>query len=123
GAEEMVEVPAGGELVIHLRPDPQRVAGVEATATPVSARMREFEQRRNHSRGGRFLTRAELQANEQRRFADLVREFPGLRLVQTGGNLFAASSRGQGPRALRQSRPCFTQLFLDGSQVFSGDQD
>jgi hypothetical protein len=115
------------EVVFRLTPDATVVGAVTATAAAVSVRMQAFEYRRTHPMGSaRYLTRAELEKERSSTLADLLRRFPGARIVfdpkSNAANL--ASARALAPAAMmRTAPPCFAQIFIDGVQVFGASGD
>jgi len=88
---------------------------------------RGFERRRaNHSGSGRFLDRSQLQARQSYTLADIFRTFPGLHIYrdEADGSLYATSGSQHGPRArdAGAGRPCFVQVYVDGTSVSGNGQ-
>ena len=107
---------------------PQALSAVNVSAErPIIA---EFEERRLAG-FGHFITRVELERQENRRISDILARVPGLTVKRgTGGYAWIASSRGniklQGdprPSALdlqRGARPaCYSNVYVDGAIVYS----
>jgi TonB-dependent Receptor Plug Domain len=110
------------EVVFRLTPDPTQIGGVTATAAPVSQRMQAFEFRRTHHQGsGRFVTRAELDQSRQSTLSDLVRRMPGAQIVNSPSSNAKNLASGHllAPGAMiHTARPCFSQVFVDGVQIY-----
>lgn len=108
--------------------DTARLKTVSVTAErPAIA---EFEERRLAG-FGHFITRAELEQQENRRTSDILARIPGLTVKRgTGGYAWIASSRGQmtivrqpNPGRLDQERgarpACFSNVYVDGAIVYT----
>jgi hypothetical protein len=124
-----VYVAAGIPLVeIRLAPAPIVLDEVVADAPAAPDRAGSgFERRRsNHSGSGRFLDRSELRARQSSTLADIFRAFPGLHIYrnEADGSMYATSGSQQGPRALSAGagRPCFVQVYVDGTFVSGSGQ-
>jgi len=123
GAELQVQVADSMTVSVRLVPTPQAVAGVTATAAAaVDERMRGFEQRRaQHTGGGRFLTRADLEASSRSTLANVLRRLPGTRIIHGGAAMEEYLATGQpGPHALdHPPAPCYAQVFVNGVQIYA----
>ncbi len=89
----------------------------------------EFEDRRAHG-GGAFLTRADLEKEEDRQLGEIVARLAGVRIHRYGAESAVASSRwsggtGRGGDAMdrRKGAPrgCYSQVYVDNVRVFSSD--
>ena len=89
----------------------------------------EFEDRRTHG-GGAFLTRSDLDKQNDRQLGEIVARLPGLRVNRYGAESAVASSRwsggtGRGGDAMdrRKGAPrgCYSQIYIDNVRVFSSD--
>lgn len=90
----------------------------------------EFEYRRTHG-GGAFLTRTDLDKEQNRQLGEIVAKLPGVRINRFGAESSVASSRwfggsGRGGDAMdrRKGAPrgCYSQVYVDNVRVFSSDQ-
>jgi hypothetical protein len=90
----------------------------------VSARLRQFEERR--SRGvGHFITEDELRKNDSHLLRDVVRRLPGLQIkcISKGvkrGECYATSFRQQSAR-VSLGGECPVKVYIDGASI--GDND
>ena len=94
---------------------PRELDSVKVTATRVSGRMREFEERRVAG-FGRFLSRAELAKEENRRVAEVLSQI-GVRVVRTNGTR-AFAGGGRGPSTRGAMAACLSDVYLDGVLVY-----
>jgi hypothetical protein len=111
------------DLVVALTPRPREVEGLDVTGSPAPpVRLASFEYRRSHhSGGGRFFGRKELEVMRGTTLVDVLRRVPGAHLVQAPpltGTFLVGNSLGPQP-FLRSPRPCFAQVFLDGTQIYA----
>jgi len=111
-------------LAFTLRALPQELDTVNVSARlHSSAEIPEFEARRAHATG-RFLTRDDLRANDDRGFVDVLRSrVPGLAFQITAYGVRAYSPTQQAPGALNSrnrdaGKPCYTQIVVDGIVVY-----
>lgn len=108
---------------------PQTLGTVSVTAErPTIA---EFEERRLAG-FGHFITRAELEKQENRRTGDILARMPGTWMVRgSGGHAWIANSRGR-QTIVRMPQPadddlrrgaqrvaCYASVYLDGSVVYT----
>lgn len=116
---------------VEIRLTPSPIALEEVVVEGAAARPDRagsgFERRRSaHSGSGRFLDRAELQARQSSTLADIFRGFPGLHIYrnEADGSMYATSGSQHGPRALDAGagRPCFVQVYVDGTFVSGSGQ-
>ena len=98
---------------------------------PDTPLLREFEENRRLGLG-RFLTRAELEKQESRFFADVVRSIHGTRILQPGSGNQAWLVEPRGPRSLHnyakldpvdvsngaQPGRCYSLIYLDNQLVY-----
>jgi hypothetical protein len=112
-------------LTFALQPV-QQLDTMNVSAGRSSTGIPEFEARR--ARGaGRFLTRDDLRANDERAFVDVLRSrLAGISFQSTAGGVRAYSPRQQAPGALNsrsQNRgsPCYTQVIVDRVPIFHQD--
>jgi hypothetical protein len=111
------------DLVVALSPRPRELDGLDVTgATAPPARLAAFEYRRaHHSGGGRFFGRTELEVMRGTTLVDVLRRIPGAHLVQAPplmGTFLTGSSLAPQP-LMRLPRPCFAQVFVDGTQIYA----
>jgi hypothetical protein len=122
-ADLRVQVADSVTLSVRLVATPQAVAGVTATAQAVDERMRGFEQRRaQHTGGGRFITRADLEGSSRSTLANVLRRLPGARIIQGGAAMeeYLATGQSPGPHALdHPPAPCYAQVFVNGVQLYA----
>jgi len=142
-----VDVPSAGNVRrnVTLRPI-QTLAPVEVTA---DAGLRDFEEHRRIGLG-KFLTRAELEKQEHRRFGEIV-EAIGARSARLGNRAYVGAGRGgvlslglsmgqrnscpflegslMSDRSRNDSRKnpgctmCFAQIYLDDVPIYRGGED
>jgi hypothetical protein len=90
---------------------------------PSTAAIPEFETRRTHATG-RFITRDELRAMDDRSFIEVLRaRAPGLAFQRAAYGIWAYSPSQQAPQALnagnkRAGQPCYTQIIVDRVVVY-----
>ena len=97
--------------------------------TKVHGKFLEFEDRMAHG-GGAFLTRADLEKEEDHQLGDIVARLAGVRIHRYGAESAVASSRWSGGTARggdamdrRKGAPrgCYSQVYVDNVRVFSSD--
>jgi hypothetical protein len=107
------------------------LATVVSTATKVqynSPMLRGFEDRRAEG-SGHFISEAILRGKDNERLSDIIRAYaPGLQLIQSRGETYAASSRNSKTGATvmplpGQKRPkgppaCYATIYLDGVLLY-----
>lgn len=108
---------------VALMSDPLRLDSLVVTAPStarVNPRLVEFEERRRMGFGF-FLDSAQLRRMEARRFSEVLREAPGIRIIPfqdaSGAAITefrAASVRRSGPN----NEPCFITVYLDGIAIY-----
>jgi hypothetical protein len=112
------EVPV---LTLLVEPAPASLDTVTVAARqPQSGTIAEFEQRRRHATG-RFITRDELRAMDDRNVVDVLRaRLPGLQFQPSAHGVWAYSPSQQAPQALigRPPKPCYTQIIVDRVVVY-----
>ena len=85
----------------------------------------EFKDRRTHGAGA-YLTRADLEKENDRQLGEIVAKLPGVRINRYGSEIAVASSRltgGLGGDAMDRRkgapRSCYSQVYVDNVRVFS----
>lgn len=111
----------GVALTFRLNAVPPSLDTVDVLARlPSTAMIPEFEARRTYATG-RFITRDELRAMDDRNFIDVLRaHMPGLSLQRAPYGTWAYSPSQQAPKALlrKDSKPCYTQIIVDRVVVY-----
>jgi hypothetical protein len=112
------------DLLLRATPPSLRAVEVTADTRPTSPFLRDFESRRRAGEG-RFITREEIEAQQQRSLsAILSTRVPGMRVVRFSGKTVIASARGltsfrQLPRGdqsdIAQGAPaaCYVQVIVN----------
>lgn len=112
------------EYELPLTPLAQLVAEVEvvAPAVPVTPTLTP-EERRRRSSMGRFITRGELEGQDDARLSDILQRLPGLRIVRGGrGAAWVASSSLRGastPGSGGESGACYSNIVIDRQVVYA----
>jgi len=96
---------------------------VRDSADPLtSAKLREFDERRRSSSGGRFLDSSVVKKWEARKTGDLLSTIPGVDVVRQRGSAFLLGGRATQPlRPSARPAPCFMDIYLDGAPVALGN--
>lgn len=81
-------------LSYMLQPAIPLLAGTISRANESVSRLDGFEERRRHEVGGRYITRAEIDAQSPTQTSDLMRRVMGLHMEDSLGVLVPVSSRG-----------------------------
>ena len=105
---------------------------VRSPASAAEARYADFERRRKSGRTGIFITADELRQHDTSLLTDIFRRYPGIRVVDSLGVKFLASSRGLKP-VFTPSRvaerpdakesdlaPCILRVMMDGVSLSDG---
>jgi hypothetical protein len=93
--------------------DTLKVVGRTEAVAP--ARLAGFEMRRQHNRGGVFITPEELETTGSTSIVDLIRKVPGIKILDASfGRLVVASARGSRLDASGQPAPCRIRVMVDG---------
>ena len=92
-----------------------------AAARRLDAAAREGFERRRKSGSGMFLDETVLDTMKAMTFKDLVRRYPFIRFVR--GNTLETSWREHIEFMGRTGAPCIPVIYLDGSQLISGQTD
>ena len=94
--------------------DTLKVVGKSASVAP--ARLAGFENRREHNRGGVFITPEELEKTGSTSIADVLRKVPGIRIMDASfGKLVVASTRGGRLDVNGQPVVCRIRVMFDGA--------
>lgn len=111
-----------------IAPDVVALAEVEVTGrdmSPTALMMEGFETRRRLGIG-KYYTEEDIARHRQRQVPDLLRDAPSVRVQRGPSNEYYAvntrrpvTSMTQG---IRNQRPCFLDIFLDGTVVWSADR-
>lgn len=105
-------------LTFMLEPSIPLLAAAVSSADGSASRLQGFEQRRQHEVGGRYITRADIDAQSAVRTSDLLRRVMGVRVEDSLGVLVPVSSRGPkiGHGANGELAPvqCVMRLAVDG---------
>ena len=112
------------EYELALTPLAQLVSQVDVVAPPVPVTPTLTpEERHRRSSMGRFITREELEGQEDRRLSDILQRLPGLRIVR--GNRAAAWVASSGFRGASSSGSggdadaCFSNIVIDRQVVYA----
>jgi carboxypeptidase family protein/TonB-dependent receptor-like protein len=81
-------------LSLMLQPAIPVLAAAVSRANESTPRLEGFEERRRHEVGGRYITRAEIDAQSPTQTSDLMRRIMGLHVEDSLGVLVPVSSRG-----------------------------
>jgi TonB family protein len=106
-------------LRIALAPTIQPLAAVlvRGERTRYSGRLAGYYQRLEQHSAGQFITRAEMQRENQTQLSQVLRRAPGVSVGRAGG-------RGGGANSVRmRGMNCPPLVWLDGAQMGSGDVD
>ena len=93
---------------------------VRDSATPlVSAKLREFDERRRASAGGKFLDSTVISRWESRKTGDLLSTVSGVDVQRQRSAAFVLGSRATASpfRVSARPVPCFMDVYLDGAPV------
>lgn len=93
-----------GEVVVREEP-----------VSLLSAKLRDFEERRRTAAGGRFLDSTVIRRWESRRTGDLLATIPGL-VTRQSGSAFVMAGRAV-VRPFTQPERCFLDIYLDGNPL------
>ena len=88
---------------------------VREQASLLSAKLRDFEERRRTAAGGRFLDSTVIRKWESRRTGDLLSTIPGLVMRQSSA-AFVMAGRAI-VRPFTQPARCFLDIYLDGNPL------
>jgi outer membrane receptor for ferrienterochelin and colicins len=101
-----------------LDPSVQTLPDVEVNATIMERKLADFEERRKIGIG-HFLTQQDIEKRLSRKFTDIVRILPGLKIVRFGADEFyIASARGK--QAFLIQHGCPVAMMIDGVYVDQG---
>jgi hypothetical protein len=96
-----------GEVVVREKPVPI-----------LTAKLRDFDERRRTAIGGRFLDSTVIRKWEARRTGDLFSTIPGVDVVRQRGSAFLLGGRATQPlRPSTRPAPCYMDIYLDGAPV------
>src|SRR6185312_5896897 len=122
-----LDVPPHDTLKVHviMSVAPAALDTVSVTAGRAVSRLRAFDDRRLHSAGAHFITRAQIDSQRPIETLDLLRSMPGFRVVRPSiGDPILESTRGKtspgamgmmaGGSELQGSVPCHPRVGLDG---------
>ena len=104
-----------------LDPSVQTLPDVEVNATVMERKLADFEERRKIGIG-HFLTQKDIEKRLSRKFTDIIRVLPGLKIVRFDPHhdaVYIASSRGT-QSFLLQSGSCPVAMMIDGVYVEQG---
>jgi hypothetical protein len=103
---------------VMLQPSSTTLGPVVVREEPVSllsAKLRDFEERRRTAVGGRFLDSTVIRKWEARRTGDLLSTIPGLVTRQSGSAFVMAGRVTVSP--FTQPQRCFLDIYLDGDPL------
>jgi TonB family protein len=89
---------------------------VQGERTRYAGRLAGYYQRLEHRSAGQFITRIEMQRENQTQLSQVLRRAPGVSVGRAGGRSAANSVRMRGMN-------CPPLVWLDGAQMGSGDVD
>ena len=90
----------------------------DSAAPLVSAKLREFDERRRSAVGGRFLDSTMIRKWDARKTGDLLSTVPGADVVRRGSSAYVLGGRATPPlRPSARPVPCFMDVYLDGAPV------
>jgi TonB family protein len=121
-AAKTVAVPSGTDnepIRIALAPTFKQLAPVlvQGERTRYSGRLAGYYQRLEQHSAGQFITRAEMQRENQTQLSQVLRRAPGVSVGRAGGRGGAANS------VRMRGMNCPPLVWLDGAQMGSGDVD
>ncbi|HEX5437721.1 MAG TPA: carboxypeptidase-like regulatory domain-containing protein [Gemmatimonadaceae bacterium] len=110
--------------VFQLGASAVALPGVTVTGhSAVEPRMLGFERRRAKGTG-RFLTRAQLDHDQGRKFSDVLRQLSAELMPTRAGDgrtTYLMNREQQAPEAfIHQPVPCLVQIYLDGVRIYEG---
>lgn len=110
-----------GALQVALQPVVYQLDSLEAQGVPQprSPQLQSFYQRVRDDRGGRFITRAEIEQANPTRFSDLFRSIPGAQIIPGARPGFYLIRFGRNLGTSQNGR-CLPRYFIDG-MPFSTD--
>jgi TonB family protein len=113
-----VQVTASGEsrvrLVLSLASQGLAPIVVRSERIKYAGRLAGYYERLEQRRGGYFITRQQIEAEQPRTMSHLLTRVPGLSLVRGRGGITGLRMRG---------RTCWPLVWLDGTPMPSGDVD
>ena len=104
-------------LWIVLRRIVVQLRSVVVDAEYAAPRLAAFEERRNRSIGGHFVTRADIEAQAPSETSDLLRRIPGLRVADSSHVMVPVSNRGYKVVRIGQelvAAQCIMRIGLNG---------
>ena len=119
-------------LTVWLVPvtEAQALPTVAVRAPPTAAQMRyaDFERRRTSGRTGIFITDDELRKHDTSLLTDIFRRYPGIKVIDSLGVKFIASSRGakaiftpsRAGKPGNDLAPCILRVMMDGVSLGEG---